>query len=108
MSLSTEDRYRGAGSRAWTARLSNLIRLSYKRQLLLLLAPYLLGLALLVFLPALLSIPFAFTNFDALSPPRWVGLDNFEEMSGDRLFWNGLWVSLFYIVVAPARARRAL
>lgn len=88
---------------------SFLARSTYKRQLWILLLPYLLGLILLFLLPALLSIPFAFTEFDALSPPRWIGLDNFKEMFSDRLFWNGLGVSLFFIVTAiPLRALGAL
>ena len=82
---------------------------TYKRQLWLLLLPYLLGLLVLVMLPALLSVPFAFTDYDALSPPEWVGLDNFREIFSDRLFWNGLGVSLFFIVTAiPLRALVAL
>jgi multiple sugar transport system permease protein len=75
-------------------------KLTYKRQLFLLLLPYLFGLAALVALPALLSIPFAFTHFDALSAPRWAGLENFGEMFGDSRFWNGLNVSLFFIAIA--------
>jgi multiple sugar transport system permease protein len=62
--------------------------------------PYLLGLAGLVALPALLSIPIAFTHYDALSPPEWAGLENFGEMLRDSRFWNGLNVSLFFIIVA--------
>ena len=73
---------------------------SYKRQLFLLLLPYLLGLTGLVLLPALLSIPIAFTHYDALSPPEWAGLDNFGDMFKDSRFWNGLNVSLFFIAVA--------
>jgi multiple sugar transport system permease protein len=73
------------------------------------LVPYLLGLLLLVVIPALLSVPIAFTEYDALSPPQWVGLDNFGKMFADRFFWNGLWVSLFFIVVAvPLRLLGAL
>ena len=88
---------------------SLLARITYKRQLWILLLPYLLGLIILVLLPALLSIPFAFTEYDALSPPRWIGLDNFDEMFSDRLFWNGFWASLFYIAIAvPLRLLGAL
>ena len=83
--------------------------LGYKRQLWLMLLPYLLGVLGLVILPALLSVPFAFTDYDALSAPEWVGLDNFTEMFSDRLFWNGLGVSMFFIVLAvPLRVLGAL
>jgi multiple sugar transport system permease protein len=89
--------------------LARLPRISYKRQLSLMLAPYVLGLVGLVLLPALLSVPFAFTNYNALRAPEWIGLDNFREMFGDWLFWNGLGASLFYIVLAvPLRVLGAL
>ena len=84
-------------------------RFTYKRQIWILLLPYLLGLILLVLLPALLSIPFAFTDYNALSPPTWIGFDNFKEMFSDDLFWNGVWVSLFFIGIAvPLRVLGAL
>ncbi len=83
--------------------------LGYKSQLWLMLLPYLVGLFGLVVLPAALSVPFAFTDYDALTPPRWAGLDNFAEMFSDRLFWNGLGVSLFFIALAvPLRVLGAL
>ncbi|MEA2575649.1 MAG: multiple sugar transport system permease protein [Chloroflexia bacterium] len=84
-------------------------QVSYKRQLGLMLAPYVLGLLGLVLLPALLSIPFAFTDYNALRAPNWIGFDNFREMFGDWLFWNGLGASLFYIVLAvPLRVLGAV
>ncbi len=89
--------------------LSGLPQIGYKRQLGLMLAPYVLGLVGLVLLPALLSIPFAFTNYNALRAPDWIGLGNFSEMLGDWLFWNGLGASLFYIVLAvPLRVMGAV
>lgn len=111
MSLAAEGQ-RGEGQQAVRSeprRQARLGWLSYKRQLLLLLVPYLLGLLVLVAIPALLSIPFAFTDYDALSPPQWIGLENFGRMFSDRLFWNGLGVSLFFIALAvPLRVAGAL
>src|SRR5688572_15039011 len=83
--------------------------LTYKRQLFLLTLPYLLGLLGLVLLPFLLSIPFAFTRYDALSPPRWIGLENFSDMVVDDRFWAGVWASLFFIALAvPLRVLGAM
>lgn len=73
------------------------------------LGPYLLGLVGLIIVPALLAAPIAFTEFDALSPPRLVGLDNFVTMLGDEQFWNGLRTSLVLVAVAvPLRVLGAL
>lgn len=82
---------------------------SYHRQLLLMLGPYLIGLTGLIIVPALLAAPIAFTEFDALSPPRVVGLDNFAAMLEDAQFWNGLRTSLVLVAVAvPLRVLGAL
>lgn len=73
------------------------------------LAPYLTGLVLLYVLPGLLAAAVAFTDFDALSPPRWIGLDNFRRMLQDDDFWNGLRASLVFVVLAvPLRVAGAL
>lgn len=66
--------------------MSKLRHLSYHNRLHLLLLPYLLGVLLLVILPALLSFSLAFFRYDALSPPRWVGTLNFTLIYTDELF----------------------
>ena len=87
----------------------HLPRLSYGAQLWLLLTPFLLGISFLVLLPALLGLPLAFTAYNALEPPVFVGLDNFVEMAGDRLFWLAIFNSLFYVALAvPLRIAGAL
>lgn len=82
---------------------------SYQGQLALMLAPYLVGMAGLIVLPALVALPLAFTDFDALSPPKFIGLANFAEMWSDTQFWNGLRASLILVVIAvPLRVAGAL
>jgi multiple sugar transport system permease protein len=63
-------------------------------------APFLLGLLLLVIAPVMLAAPLAFTEYDALGPPRAVGLDNFAELGKDTLFWDGLRASLVLVFAA--------
>jgi multiple sugar transport system permease protein len=71
--------------------------------------PYLLGLAGLVFAPALLALGLACTRYDVLSPPVWGGWANLERMMGDRLLWTVLGNTAFYLVVAvPLRLVGAL
>jgi multiple sugar transport system permease protein len=45
-------------------------------------APWLVGFLVLTAEPMLASLFFSFTDYDVLSPPRWVGLRNFTEMAG--------------------------
>ena len=82
---------------------------AYHRGLRLLLAPYLLGAVVLVAIPALLSFVLAFTQFDAVSPLRWIGLLNFKLLALDPRLPIALRNSLFYIALAvPLRVLGAL
>ncbi len=48
------------------------------------------------------ALYFAFTKWRGFSPNRpFVGLDNFEKMAGDRLFWNALGNNAKMLVVLP-------
>ena len=84
-------------------------RLGYRGQLWLLLVPYLLGMALLVVIPALLGLPLAFTAYNALQPAEFIGLDNFVELANDPIFWKSVFNSGFYVALAvPLRLLGAL
>lgn len=80
-----------------------------RRQLALMLAPYLLGLAALVALPAAVTFGLALTEYDLLSTPRFLGLDNFRELWHDDVFRIAVRNSLVFAVVAvPLRLGAAL
>lgn len=66
----------------------------------LMLLPYLLGLCGLVFLPALVSLGLAFTEYDALTPWKWIAFDNFERLWHDTLFWLSVGNTALYISLA--------
>jgi len=73
------------------------------------LAPYLLGTFVLVALPALMSAGLAFTSYDALTPPVYVGFGNFRLLAADPLTSIALGNSLLFIVIAvPLRMLAAL
>ncbi|MCI0399658.1 MAG: sugar ABC transporter permease [Chloroflexi bacterium] len=74
-------------------------RLSYHTRLRLLLLPYALGIIVLVVLPAALSFGLAFFQYDALSPPRWVGRLNFILAYTDELFNLSVQNSLSLIIL---------
>ena len=58
----------------------------YRASLYALLAPYLLGVAVLVAIPVALTVGLSFTAYDGLSAPTWRGLGNFREVLDDPLF----------------------
>lgn len=72
----------GASSMAWRrARLGRLAR-SEARWGYLCVLPWIVGFLVLTVGPMLASLFFSFTDYDVLSPPRWIGLRNFADMAG--------------------------
>jgi multiple sugar transport system permease protein len=74
------------------------------------LSPWLIGFILFVFLPIAASFVLAFTKYDILRAPRWVGFANFEKMfSRDFRYWRSVKVTFFYVFTAiPLRLAFAL
>jgi multiple sugar transport system permease protein len=70
------------------------------RGLALLLLPYALGLAALVFVPAVVTFALALYEYDLIRSPRFVGLDNFESLLEDEVFRISLRNSLMFIIFA--------
>jgi multiple sugar transport system permease protein len=82
---------------------------SERRQLALMLAPYVAGLVGLVLVPAGVTLALAFADYDLIRPPEWIGLGNFAELAGDGVFRKALANSLVFAAVAvPARLVIAL
>lgn len=63
------------------------------------LAPSLVGLAIFILYPILSSFWLAFQEWNLLSPPRFVGLENFRELFEDASFWTALRYTLTFIVI---------
>jgi multiple sugar transport system permease protein len=95
---------RGAARRQW--RSSNH---GYRLQLGMMLAPFLIGTTLLVALPMLLTFALAFAEYDALSAPLWVGVENFRSIFQRQLFWLAVRnTALFVAMAVPLRLLGAL
>ncbi|MFF2008398.1 carbohydrate ABC transporter permease [Streptomyces sp. NPDC058195] len=62
----------------------------------LMVAPALLHAALWIGLPVVASVVLAFTKYDVLTPPQFVGLDNFREMLGDAVFRKSVVNTVIY------------
>lgn len=62
--------------------------------------PWLVGFSVLTLGPLLVSLYLAFTDFNLLQPPTWVGLDNITEMMRDRRLHNSLVVTFVYVAVS--------
>jgi multiple sugar transport system permease protein len=83
--------------------------MSERRQLALLLAPYVLGLSLLVAAPALVTFALSVTEYDLVGAPSFVGLDNYRELLEDDVFRIAVTNSLVFAAIAvPLRLAAAL
>jgi multiple sugar transport system permease protein len=58
--------------------------------------PWLIGLVVFLIGPIVASVLLSFTNWNLISPARWVGLENYRDMIHSREFWQSIKVTLFY------------
>ena len=63
-------------------------------------SPFVLGLVFWTVGPMLYSLYLSLTHWDLLTPPRWVGLDNYREMFASPETWISLKVTTTYALGA--------
>jgi multiple sugar transport system permease protein len=64
------------------------------------LVPWILGLIVFTGGPILASFVISLTNWNLLTAPKFVGLDNYVEMVSDFNFWQSVKVTLRYIIMS--------
>jgi multiple sugar transport system permease protein len=80
-----------------------------RRGLALMLTPYLVGVGILVLLPAVFTVAMSFYEYDLIRPGDFIGLANFQELARDEVFWIALLNSLGFVAAAvPLRLLGAL
>lgn len=71
--------------------------------------PWLLGMLFLTAGSMLFTLYLAFTNYDLLTPPKFIGAENFRQLWQDPNFWTSIRVTFIYVVVSvPIRLAAAL
>jgi multiple sugar transport system permease protein len=64
-------------------------------------SPWLIGFVAFTAFPFLYSLYLSFTRYDIITHPVWVGIANYHNLfSGDPLFWQSLWVTLKFALIA--------
>lgn len=66
---------------------------------LLMILPASIGLVVFLLWPLLRGIWLSFTDFNLLTEPHFVGLNNYIRMAGDPIFWNAAWVTVEYVII---------
>jgi multiple sugar transport system permease protein len=64
------------------------------------LLPWLIGLVAITVGPMIMSLYLAFTDYNLLQAPSWIGLDNFTRMFEDERLHNSLRVTFVYVLVS--------
>jgi multiple sugar transport system permease protein len=64
------------------------------------LSPWLIGLVGLWLIPIVASLLLSFSEYAIITPPEWVGLENYRELFDDRTFWVSIRVTLKYMVLS--------
>jgi len=65
-------------------------------------SPWLVGFMIFMAGPFVVSIIFSFTEYDVLSPARWVGARHYVELfTNDPIFWKSLGNTLFMMIGIP-------
>ncbi|MGR7923096.1 carbohydrate ABC transporter permease [Zobellella denitrificans] len=74
------------------------------------LSPYIIGLLMFTAFPFLSSFVMSFTDYDLMTTPRFIGLDNYRTMLfEDDLFWTSMGVTFAYVFITiPVKLAFAL
>jgi len=62
-------------------------------------APALIGLTIFILIPGVRGVYLSFTEYNIFRAPEFIGLENYQRMLADPVFWNALWVTLEYVVI---------
>lgn len=65
------------------------------------LGPNIIGFLMFVFVPIIASLVIAFTDWDILTTPHFVGIDNFVRLLSDKDFWYYLYNTLYFMLGIP-------
>jgi multiple sugar transport system permease protein len=62
--------------------------------------PVILGLLLFYLGPMIASLYLSFTQYNMLSSPQWIGLENYRNLLDEALFWKSLRVTAMYSAIS--------
>ena len=62
-------------------------------------SPWIIGFLVFTVGPMIASAYLSLTNYNMVTPPRFAGLNNYEYMFSDRLFWKSIGNTLYYTII---------
>lgn len=71
--------------------------------------PFTLGILLFILVPMGISLYYSLCDYNILSPPEFIGIDNYVDMLSDETFFKAIGVTFFYALISvPLRLVFAL
>lgn len=67
---------------------------------LLFISPWIFGFLAFLAYPLYYTLRISFTRFSGFGEATWIGLDNYQRMFSDAIFWKSLYNTLYYTVLA--------
>ena len=62
-------------------------------------SPWILGLTIFTFIPAIASLYYSLCDYSVLNPPVFIGMANYMELAGDAVFWQSVWNTFIFAVL---------
>ncbi len=66
------------------------------------LTPALIVIAVFLLYPIFAVVYYSFTDYNIVTPPVWIGVENYQRLASDPIFWLALKNSFIYLLVTPA------
>jgi len=63
-------------------------------------SPWIAGFLIFTAGPIVASLFFSFCNYDVVTPPNWIGIQNYKRLISDPLFWQSLKVTSYFSLVS--------
>ncbi|WP_328523238.1 carbohydrate ABC transporter permease [Kribbella sp. NBC_00359] len=64
-------------------------------------SPWIIGFVVFLLGPMLASVYISLTDWDSFTPPKWVGLQNYNRLlTEDPVFWKALWNTFYYAAIS--------
>ena len=62
--------------------------------------PWVIGFLVFTFIPMVFSMYLAFTDYDTINPPKWIGFSNFVKMFTKPEMWHSLWITVKFGIMS--------
>jgi len=67
---------------------------------LLFVSPWIIGFFVFLIYPVLSNFHLGLTDYSGFGEPAWIGMNNYRELSRDPLFWQSLYNTFYYVLLA--------